>query len=165
MYHVLLFTHITYFYVHRALRWLPLYKKLHPAEKCMNLASWRALSGTSWTYFTLDKEKLNAALGCPSDECPSFALMWQKAPLFCMWLATGIRRLILLLSSGKQSPRRRPQEAQYSTIIHHNRQDARKCSGGGFQVFLGFLLPKSKCWDGSQHSKLPLHASHVALQT
>ena len=23
----------------------------------------------------------------------------------------------------------------------------------------------SKCWDGSQDSKLPLHASHVALQT
>jgi hypothetical protein len=23
----------------------------------------------------------------------------------------------------------------------------------------------SKCWDGSQDSKLPLHASHVALPT
>ena len=33
------------------------------------------------------------------------------------------------------------------------------------QVFLGFPVPKSKCWDGSQDSKLPLHASHVALQT
>ena len=31
------------------------------------------------------------------------------------------------------------------------------------QVFLGFPVPKSKCWDGSQDSKLPLHASHVAL--
>ena len=33
------------------------------------------------------------------------------------------------------------------------------------QVFLGFPLSISKCWDGSQHSKLPLHASHVALRT
>ena len=31
--------------------------------------------------------------------------------------------------------------------------------------FLGFPVSISKCWDGSQHSKLPLHASHVALQT
>ena len=31
------------------------------------------------------------------------------------------------------------------------------------QVFLGFPVPKSKCWDGSQDYKLPLHASHVAL--
>ena len=33
------------------------------------------------------------------------------------------------------------------------------------EVFLGFPVPKSKCWDGSQDSKLPLHASHVALPT
>ena len=33
------------------------------------------------------------------------------------------------------------------------------------QVFLGFPLSISKRSDGSQHSKLPLHASHVALQT
>ena len=33
------------------------------------------------------------------------------------------------------------------------------------QVFLGFPVPRSKCWDGSQDSKLPLHASHVALPT
>jgi len=33
------------------------------------------------------------------------------------------------------------------------------------QVFLNFPVPKSKCWDGSQDSKLPLHASHVALPT
>ena len=33
------------------------------------------------------------------------------------------------------------------------------------QVFLGFPVSKSKCWDGSQDSKLLLHASHVALQT
>jgi len=33
------------------------------------------------------------------------------------------------------------------------------------QVFLGSPVPKSKCWDGSQDSKLPLHASHVALPT
>jgi len=33
------------------------------------------------------------------------------------------------------------------------------------QVFLGFPVPKSKCWDGSQDSKLALHASHVALLT
>ena len=33
------------------------------------------------------------------------------------------------------------------------------------QVFLSFPLSISKWWDGSQHSKLPLHASHVALQT
>ena len=32
-------------------------------------------------------------------------------------------------------------------------------------VFLGFPVSISKCSDGSQHSKLPLHASHVALQT
>ena len=31
--------------------------------------------------------------------------------------------------------------------------------------FLGFPVSISKCWDGSQHSKLPLHASHVALPT
>jgi hypothetical protein len=31
------------------------------------------------------------------------------------------------------------------------------------QVFLGFPVSISKCWDGSQDSKLPLHASHVAL--
>jgi hypothetical protein len=28
---------------------------------------------------------------------------------------------------------------------------------------LGFPVSKSKCWDGCQESKLPLHASHVAL--
>jgi hypothetical protein len=33
------------------------------------------------------------------------------------------------------------------------------------QVFLGFPVSKSECWDGSQHSKLLLHASHVALRT
>ena len=33
------------------------------------------------------------------------------------------------------------------------------------QVFLGFPVSISKCGDGSQHSKLPLHASHVALPT
>ena len=33
------------------------------------------------------------------------------------------------------------------------------------QVFLGFPVPISKRSDGSQRSKLPLHASHVALQT
>jgi len=33
------------------------------------------------------------------------------------------------------------------------------------QVFLCFPVSISKCWDGSQHSKLPLHASHVALPT
>jgi len=33
------------------------------------------------------------------------------------------------------------------------------------QVFLVFLVSISKCWDGSQDSKLPLHASHVALPT
>ena len=33
------------------------------------------------------------------------------------------------------------------------------------QVFLGFLVSIRKCWDGSQDSKLPLHASHVALPT
>ena len=32
-------------------------------------------------------------------------------------------------------------------------------------VFLGFPVSISKRSDGSQHSKLPLHASHVALQT
>ena len=31
--------------------------------------------------------------------------------------------------------------------------------------FFGFPSLKSKCWDGSQDSKLPLHASHVALLT
>ena len=31
--------------------------------------------------------------------------------------------------------------------------------------FLGFPVSISKCSDGSQHSKLPLHASYVALQT
>jgi len=29
----------------------------------------------------------------------------------------------------------------------------------------GFTGPKSKCWDGSQDSKLPLDASHVSLPT
>ena len=33
------------------------------------------------------------------------------------------------------------------------------------QVFLGFPVSISKCWDGSQDSKLPLHASHVAHPT
>ena len=33
------------------------------------------------------------------------------------------------------------------------------------QVFLGFPVSINKCWDGSQDSKLPLHASHVALPT
>ena len=31
--------------------------------------------------------------------------------------------------------------------------------------FFGFPVSISKCSDGSQHSKLPLHASHVALPT
>ena len=30
---------------------------------------------------------------------------------------------------------------------------------------LGFPVSVSKCWDDSQDSKLPLHASHVALPT
>ena len=33
------------------------------------------------------------------------------------------------------------------------------------QFFLGFAVSISKCWDDSQDSKLPLHASHVALPT
>jgi len=33
------------------------------------------------------------------------------------------------------------------------------------QVFLGFPVYISKCWDGSKDSKLPLHGSHVALPT
>ena len=32
-------------------------------------------------------------------------------------------------------------------------------------IFLGFPVSISKCWDGSQDSKLPLHASHVTLPT
>ena len=32
-------------------------------------------------------------------------------------------------------------------------------------VFLGFPVSISECWDGSRDSKLPLHASHVDLQT
>jgi len=31
--------------------------------------------------------------------------------------------------------------------------------------FSWFSVSISKCWDGSQNSKLPLHASHVALPT
>ena len=31
------------------------------------------------------------------------------------------------------------------------------------QVFLGFPVPKIKFWSGSQDSKLPLRASHIAL--
>ena len=30
------------------------------------------------------------------------------------------------------------------------------------QVFLGFPVSMSKCWDGTQDAKLSLHASHVA---
>jgi hypothetical protein len=33
------------------------------------------------------------------------------------------------------------------------------------QVFLGFPVSKTERSDGSQHSKLPLHASYVALRT
>ena len=33
------------------------------------------------------------------------------------------------------------------------------------QVFLGFPVSINECWDGSQDSKLILHASHVALPT
>jgi len=33
------------------------------------------------------------------------------------------------------------------------------------QVFLGFPVSISKFSDGSQDSKLPLHASHVAIPT
>ena len=33
------------------------------------------------------------------------------------------------------------------------------------QVFLSFPVSISECWDGSQVSKLLLHASHVALST
>jgi hypothetical protein len=33
------------------------------------------------------------------------------------------------------------------------------------QVFISFPGSKSECWDSSQDSKLPLHASHVALPT
>ena len=41
------------------------------------------------------------------------------------------------------------------------------CTGSptSTHVFLGFPVSTSKCWDGSQDSKLPLHASHVALLT
>ena len=31
--------------------------------------------------------------------------------------------------------------------------------------FLGFPVSVSRCWDDPQDSKLPLHASHVALPT
>ena len=34
-----------------------------------------------------------------------------------------------------------------------------------FFFFLGFPMSRSKCWDGSQDSNLPLHASYVALPT
>jgi len=34
-----------------------------------------------------------------------------------------------------------------------------------FESFFGFPMPISECWDGSQDSKLPLHASHVTLST
>ena len=40
----------------------------------------------------------------------------------------------------------------------------RRFSAISTQVFLVFLGPRRKCWDGSHFSsKLPLHASHVAL--
>jgi hypothetical protein len=45
----------------------------------------------------------------------------------------------------------------------NTRKDLRPATSA--QVFLGFPVSISKCSDGSQHSKLPLHASHVALQT
>ena len=34
-----------------------------------------------------------------------------------------------------------------------------------YRSLLAFPVPKSKCSDGSEDSKLPLHASHVALPT
>jgi len=49
--------------------------------------------------------------------------------------------------------------------------EIRSCPSNWFgaistQVFLVFLGPRRKCWDGSHFSsKLPLHASHVALPT
>jgi hypothetical protein len=42
---------------------------------------------------------------------------------------------------------------------------SRHSSAISTQVFLGFSGSKSECWDGSRLSKLPLHASHVALPT
>ena len=49
----------------------------------------------------------------------------------------------------------------YKTVVHLDTG----FSAISTQVFLGFPVPRSKCWDGSQDSKLPLHASHVALPT
>jgi len=41
----------------------------------------------------------------------------------------------------------------------------RSCDRPLTQVFLGFPVSIRKRWDGSQNSKLPLHASYVALPT
>jgi hypothetical protein len=49
------------------------------------------------------------------------------------------------------------------TIINPHSWDINQSTNNYIFFLLGFPVSKSKCWDGSQVSKLTLHASHVAL--
>ena len=49
-------------------------------------------------------------------------------------------------------------------MVSHIKGKEQKLRVSGNMV-LGKLLGISKCWDGSQDYKLPLHASDVALPT
>ena len=70
----------------------------------------------------------------------------------CWWITTGTSASTCKTNTTKYQPQ---QKLQHTT----------NWPTTSTQVFLGFPVSKSKCWDGSQDSKLPLHASHVALQT
>jgi hypothetical protein len=76
----------------------------------------------------------------------------------------AISNSVTLTTTAYQLSLTRPHESNpYSTprLTFSIRKDLRPATST--QVFLGFPVRISKCWDGSQDSKLPLYASQVTL--
>ena len=70
---------------------------------------------------------------------------------------------VVLINDGQCLPNQKTQPTLPWSLTESSRKILRPATST--QVFLGFPVSISKCSDGSQHSKLPLHASHVALRT
>ena len=91
---------------------------------------------------------------------------WKAIPPTEVWESSGWPSVSIETWNSSNSPRVKFQviteRAVHITVFWYVTP---RCLATSTQVVLGFHVTKSKCWDGSQDSKLPLHAFHVAVPT
>ena len=75
----------------------------------------------------------------------------------CCWTQCGFRVFILVGIKIKNTGER----CAYTGLLLEGRVRKVLRPATSTQVFLGFPVSMSKCWDGTQDAKLPLHAFHV----